>query len=95
MATLNLKHEVPAAGFADSSTPLDWKNIWIIKFGAEYRINDGFALRGGYAYVTTPVPEHTLDPGNPASTQHNVSVGSLSPGGRGLGEGVRFESILL
>jgi long-chain fatty acid transport protein len=74
-ATLDLEHEVPAAGFTDNSTPLDWRDIWTIKFGAEYRVNERFALRGGYVYVQTPVPNHTIDPSNPDSTQHNISVG--------------------
>lgn len=72
---LHLKHPVPAAGLIDSSTPLNWKNVWTIKLGAEYRLNERLALRGGYAYVPTPVPAATLNPGNPDSTQHSVSFG--------------------
>lgn len=74
-AELTLLNKVPAAGFSDSSTALDWRDIWTIKAGAEYKVNDRLALRGGYAYVATPVPDHTLDAGNPDSTQHNFSLG--------------------
>ncbi len=74
-ADLDIENEVPAAGFTDSSTSLDWKDVWTIKIGAEYMMNEKFALRGGYAYVPTPVPDHTLDAGNPDSDQHNFSIG--------------------
>jgi len=72
---LDLENEVPKAGFTDSSTPLDWKDAWSIKVGAEYKVNERLSLRGGYAYVETPVPDHTLNAGNPDSNQHNISAG--------------------
>jgi long-chain fatty acid transport protein len=74
-AELDLEKEVPQAGFTDSSTNLDWKDSWLIKLGLEYRMTDRFFLRNGYAYVESPVPDHTLDPGNPESDQHNFSAG--------------------
>lgn len=74
-AELTLLNKVPAAGFSDSSVALDWRDIWTIKAGAEYRVNDSLALRGGYAYVATPAPGYTLEAGNPYSTQHNFSLG--------------------
>jgi long-chain fatty acid transport protein len=72
---LDFEDEVPQAGFTDTSTPLDWKDIWTIKVGAEYKVNERLALRGGYAHSDTSVPDHTLDASNPDSKQHNVSVG--------------------
>jgi len=72
---IELENQVPAAGFTNSSTPLDWRNVLTIKFGAEYLLSDRFALRGGYAYVPTPVPGQTLSPSNPDSNQNNVSIG--------------------
>jgi long-chain fatty acid transport protein len=72
---IELQNQVPAAGFTSSSNPLDWKDILTIKFGAEYLMSERFALRGGYAYVTTPVPDHTLSPSNPDSNQHNICIG--------------------
>lgn len=67
--------EVPLAGFSDSSTDMDWEDSWLIKVGMDCKLNDILSLRGGYAYVETPVPEHTLNPGNPDSDQHNFSIG--------------------
>ena len=74
-AKLNLDHEVPEANLTDSSAPLDWKDIWTIKAGAEYIMNEKLSLRAGYAYVKTQVPDHTLDASAPESDQHNFSVG--------------------
>jgi long-chain fatty acid transport protein len=72
---LDFEHEVPAAGFTDVSIPLDWHDSWLFKAGGEYKINPSYALRFGYAYVTTPVPEHTLSPDNPNADQHNLCIG--------------------
>jgi long-chain fatty acid transport protein len=72
---IKLKREIAAAGITDSSTSLDWNDIWTLKAGAEYKMNDRLFLRGGYVYVETPVPEHTLTAAQPDSKQHNFSVG--------------------
>ena len=74
-ADIDLENEIPEAGFSDISTRLDWHTAWIIKIGADYKVNEKLSLRGGYAYVETPVPEHTLDASNPDSDQHNFCVG--------------------
>ncbi|MBI5641398.1 MAG: outer membrane protein transport protein [Nitrospirae bacterium] len=75
-AELNLDNEVPQAGITSASAPLDWKDVWTVKFGAEYMLTEKLAIRGGYAYVPTPVPSHTIEPGNPDATQHNFSLGA-------------------
>lgn len=72
---LNLKRQVPPARF--SNIPLDfrWEDSWQIKFGGEYKVNEKLSLRAGYAFVETQVPGLTLNPGNPDSDQHNITVG--------------------
>jgi long-chain fatty acid transport protein len=72
---LDFKQEVPAAGFTDVSIPLDWRDSWLFKAGGEYKINSSYALRLGYAYVTTPVPQRTLSPDNPIADDHNFCIG--------------------
>ncbi len=72
---LHLGHEVPQAGLVSRSSPFNWRDVWDLKVGMEYRATEKLALRLGYAYVPTPVPENTLDPANPDSNQHNFSVG--------------------
>jgi len=73
--TIDFTNEVPAAGFSDISVDLDWNDQWLIKFGLEYYLNESFALRTGYAYVETPVPENTLSPANPDNDGNNFSIG--------------------
>lgn len=74
-ATLNIKQEVPAAGLVDGTTVLDWEDSLQFKVGFDYKLNDKYSLRGGYAYIQTPVPDHTIEPSNPDSDMHNVSMG--------------------
>jgi long-chain fatty acid transport protein len=74
-STLRVEHKVPEAGITDNTAPLNWKDVWTIKLGAEYKITEKFSLRGGYAYIQSPVPDLTLDPSNPDSTQHYFSIG--------------------
>ena len=73
--TLDFKHEVPAANFSDILIDLDWDDQWLFKIGLEYYLNEKFALRTGYSFVETPVPEHTLSPANPDADSHNFSIG--------------------
>ncbi len=72
---IDFTNEVPAAGFSDILVDLDWNDQWLIKFGLEYYLNENFALRMGYAFVETPVPEHSLSPANPDGDGHNLSIG--------------------
>ena len=46
-----------------------------IKFGAQYDLTENFALRAGYTFVKTAVPERTLSPANPDEDGHNFSIG--------------------
>ena len=72
---LNLEKEIPDANFTDISVPLDWKDVWWIKLGMDYKLSEKLSLRGGYAFIESPVPDHTLDPSCPDSDQHNFSIG--------------------
>ena len=74
-ADLDIKQEAPPF-ITDSSTPLDWKDSWQYKLGLEYRMSERHFLRCGYAYIKNPVPEQTLEPGNPDADQHAFSIGT-------------------
>jgi long-chain fatty acid transport protein len=65
----------PEAGMTDSVIAFDFSDTWRLKAGVEYKVTERLALRGGYAFVINPVPDHTLNPGNPDSNQHNFSIG--------------------
>ncbi|MDR3553980.1 MAG: outer membrane protein transport protein [Syntrophobacteraceae bacterium] len=72
---VNVQHKVVQAGFGDLDIPFDSKDAWELKAGVEYKVNDRLALRGGYVYTQTYVPDITVGPGNPDSNQHGVSLG--------------------
>ena len=72
---LDFENEVPGGGFSDASTTLDWQDIWMVKIGVEYLLNDRISLRTGYGYSETFAPEHTVSPGYLDSDKHNLSIG--------------------
>lgn len=71
---LDIGQEAPPA-LVDSSAPLDWDDSWQLKIGVEYAISGALALRAGYAFLNTPAPDGSLEPGNPDADQHNISIG--------------------
>jgi len=54
----------------------DWKDQWVVAAGGDYRVNDLLTLRGGLNYGENPVPDHTLNPLFPATTERHASVGA-------------------
>jgi long-chain fatty acid transport protein len=75
-ATLDIQQEVFAAGLVDTTTQLGWDDSLQMKIGMEYNINQQITLRCGYAYIPSPVPDNTIEPGNPDATSHNLSIGA-------------------
>jgi long-chain fatty acid transport protein len=73
-AELDVHQEVPPF-LVDTAVPLDWQDSRQFKLGLDYRCSQKLSLRSGYAYITAPVPDHTLAPGNPDADVHNLSVG--------------------
>jgi long-chain fatty acid transport protein len=72
---VDLANEVPAAGFTDRISVMDWHDVWFVKAGVEFKVADGLFLRGGYSHTPSPAPEHTLAPGDPDSDAQNLSAG--------------------
>jgi long-chain fatty acid transport protein len=58
------------AGFA-------WENIYAIAAGAEYRVSDRVALRGGYNYSQNPIPDAQamINIPAPAIVKHHATFG--------------------
>jgi long-chain fatty acid transport protein len=72
---LTLDRQVPQAGVTNAVIPLNMQNAWQPKVGLEYKLDDRFAVRCGYAFVQTNVPDMAVGPGNPDANQHGVSLG--------------------
>ncbi len=78
----DLSLEVPGspaieAGFAAASPSPNrrWKNSHIFRIGTQYQVLDSLALRLGAMYITTPIPDETLDPILPDSDRTSGTVG--------------------
>lgn len=53
----------------------NWEDQWVTSFGAEYAANAAFALRAGWNYGRSPVPDETLNPLFPATTLQHATAG--------------------
>lgn len=58
-----------------ATTPENWQDVWAIHLGAEYRINDSWALRGGYIWDESPITDEYRSPMLPGSDLQFVTTG--------------------
>jgi long-chain fatty acid transport protein len=59
----------------DDDVPLDWRDQWVLRLGAEYALTEHWSVRAGYRYARNPVPSETMTPLTAAITEHLVSLG--------------------
>ncbi|MCC7430926.1 transporter [bacterium] len=55
--------------------PENYKDVWNLRFGAEWKTSEKFTVRYGYLYDRNPVPDESVSPLLPDSDRHNFSVG--------------------
>jgi long-chain fatty acid transport protein len=53
----------------------DWRDQWIVALGADFRATDRLTLRAGYNFGQNPVPDRTLTPLFPATTERHLTAG--------------------
>ena len=53
----------------------NWRDVWRVQVGVEYRAADWLDLRAGYAFDQEPVPDQYADYIVPASDRHYFSFG--------------------
>jgi len=58
------------------SIPLNWKSEFVYRTGIEYDVTDHLALRTGYCYGGSPVPDSTLSPLTAAIPEHTFTAGA-------------------
>ncbi len=58
-----------------TAIPQLWDDVWTYGLGAEYRLNETWALRAGYKFMETPIPDSTLAPTLPDADRHLVTAG--------------------
>ena len=60
----------------------DYSSIWQFRVGLERRLNDTWAIRGGYHFDNTPVPAISVTPLLPDQDRHGFALGGSWTGGR-------------
>jgi long-chain fatty acid transport protein len=67
----------PSAPYAEIRMPFTflWDDQWAYALGGEYRASDALTVRGGWNYGRSPVPDATLNPLFPATTQQHAAAG--------------------
>ncbi len=73
--------------------PLGWHNQGGLRLGVERPVGERWAMRGGYAYQTDPVPSATLTPLTAAVLRNTVAAGVGWRGGR-LGIDAAYQAAL-
>ncbi len=74
--------DVTLANGAVFPKPRNWQSAYVVKAGTEYKWVEpawlphwNVAVRGGYVFADSPVPERTFKPDVPGSNSHSYSVG--------------------
>jgi long-chain fatty acid transport protein len=77
-----LRIETPAATV---TAPKDWDDVISIRIGGEYALGESWALRAGYVWDQSPVPDTTRSPELPGSDRQMLMAGvGWKSGGLGI-----------
>ncbi len=72
---LGIETENPTTQAVVAPVVRDYKNTIAIRLGVEHWFNDTWALRAGYAFDQTPIPDKTLDALLPDADRHFAHLG--------------------
>lgn len=59
----------------NDNIPLNWRDQWVWRVGAESALSKEWTLRAGYSYASNPVPSGTLTPLTAVIMEHTVGAG--------------------
>ena len=59
-----------------SVTEQDWEDVWFFALGLTWRPSEAWALRAGYAYDQSPIPNRTATPRIPDGDRHWLAIGA-------------------
>lgn len=65
----------PVLGVQEVTVPFHWKDTWTIRAGGHYKVTDTVAVRLGYVFDPSAVPDETLSPIIPELDKHIVEGG--------------------
>lgn len=63
------------ANLTDVSTPRDYNNNFIVRLGAEYKLDSDFTLRGGLLFDKNPIKDELVDPTLPDADRIGLNIG--------------------
>ena len=61
--------------FPDTENPRDWEDTWTFRLGGEYLLKERIALRAGYLFDQSPIPDKSIGPELPTSDRHGITLG--------------------
>jgi long-chain fatty acid transport protein len=64
------------ANFDQVTSDKEWKNVWNVRVGGQYKLSDTWKLRAGLQYDQNPVPDAHFETRVPDSDRYGVSVGT-------------------
>ncbi len=59
-----------------------WKDVWCLRFGAQYTLSEQWKLRGGLVYDQNPMPDSHFETSDPDSDRIGVTAGFGYSAGR-------------
>ncbi len=62
-------------GLPSSVNDKNWKNTNTFRLGAEYHVTDNIAVRAGYYYDGSPIPQERFSPETPSMDSNNYTFG--------------------
>lgn len=66
----------PAVGSRQvDRVPVGWEDRVTLRLGAEYAIDEQWALRAGYIHTSSPIPARFVTPVNAAISEHTIAAG--------------------
>lgn len=74
--TLSFDFEQNTDNLEDVNSPRQYRNVVILRLGAEYELNDKLTLRAGTYYDFTPVQDGFMTPETPDMDKIGVSIGA-------------------
>jgi long-chain fatty acid transport protein len=85
---LAINYANPLQAAYNSAQVFDYKNTWFGSIGGDYRLDNQWTLRAGFAYDQTPTSDATRDPKVPDNSRKWLSVGV----GYQASENLRFDA---
>ncbi len=71
----NLDIDFIPEGVPDSFNPRNYRDAIIVRFGAQYTLNNSLTLRGGYYFDETPIRDGFFSPETPRNNSHGITAG--------------------